>query len=541
MPDERGVRTIDEAVRHLGQHTLRPGQRPAIEAVVEGRDVLCVMPTGFGKSLIYQAAGLLLDGPTVIVSPLLSLQRDQVTSIEGRVSGAAAMINSAMPLDQVRSDLEAVRQGALEYVFVAPEQLENVDTCASIADARPSLFVIDEAHCVCEWGHDFRPAYLRLRTVVEALGHPRMLALTATASPAVRTEIVARLGMRDPAVFVHGFDRSNISLAVDRLADDRERLDRLVERVARESAPGIVYRATRQGVERLARRLRAAGVRAAPYHAGLDARTRTETQERFMADDVEVVVATVAFGLGIDKPDVRFVHHAEPPESLDAYYQEIGRAGRDGAPARAVLHHVPGDFRRTRFRTAAMTLREADAGRVLAALQGRRNVAYPALARLGLSKARLAIVLARLADAGAIAIAPDGSVRRAARRDPRAVARQVVDAQQRLRKFNITRAAELERYAETDGCRRRFLLGYFGEVLEAPCGNCDACAEGRGCAVPSEQPFALGARVRHARWGLGSVQRYDGASVMTVLFDDGGYRVLDVELVRRAGLLEASA
>jgi ATP-dependent DNA helicase RecQ len=280
------------------------------------------------------------------------------------------------------------------------------------------------------------------------------------------------------------------------------------------------------------------GLRAEPYHAGLDGATRASTQERFMADELEVVVATVAFGLGIDKADVRFVHHAEPADSLDAYWQEIGRAGRDRAAAAAVLHYVPRDFGHTRFRTAAMALKAEDVGRVLAALQGRRAATSTALAELGLSKARLAVVLARLEDAAVVAVDPDGSVRRRGRRDPRAVAREVVDAQDRLRTFNTTRAAQLQGYAETLGCRRIFLLGYFGEVLDAPCGNCDACAAGRTGVAPAQMPFPLGARVRHVEWGIGTVQRYDGDSVMTVLFDEGGYRMLDLGIVTHAGLLE---
>ena len=314
-----------------------------------------------------------------------------------------------------------------------------------------------------------------------------------------------------------------------------------MQRVALERPPGIVYRSTRAAAERLARSLRGAGVCATAYHAGLGAAERASAQERFMSDDIDVVVATVAFGLGIDKPDVRFVHHAEPPDSLDAYAQEMGRAGRDGGPAAAVLHFVAADFGRSRFRTAAMRLTETEVGRVLRLLAGRRTVPPSALAATGLSRARLALISARLEDAGLVAVDGKGALRRRGRFDLPGVARELVAAQERLRTFAQTRAAQLRAYAETEGCRRVFLLGYFGEVLEAPCGNCDACAAGRVEAVRDDLPFAPGARVRHPEWGTGTVQRYDGAAAMTVLFDASGYRVLDVAIVTEQGLLVPAA
>jgi ATP-dependent DNA helicase RecQ len=505
--------------------------------VLAGHDTLCVLPTGAGKSLVYQVAGLLLDGPTVVVSPLLALQRDQVESIDGHVAGAAAMVNAGIGRAEREGDLQAFADGSLEFVLVAPEQLENRATLARLAAARPSLLVIDEAHCVSEWGHDFRPAYLNLRHAAAALGRPPLLALTATASPAVRHDITTRLGMRDAVTLVHGFDRPNISFAVEHFDEDEPRLAAVVARVAAARPPGIVYRATRAGTEQLAVRLGEAGVRAAPYHAGLDRHVRADTQERFMADAIDVIVATIAFGLGIDKPDVRFVHHAEPSDSLDAYYQEVGRAGRNGEPASAVLHYVAADLGHSRFRTAAMQLAEADVGRVLAAFPTRAPVAPETLAALGLSHTRLAVVLARLEDSGVVETAADGAICRRAEVDPRATARQVVAAQDRLRAFNTTRAAQLEAFAETDGCRRSFLLGYFGQVYPPPCGSCDACWAGHGGRLAADVPFPLGARVRHGAWGEGTVQRYDGSTAMTVLFDEGGYRVLDVRIVRASGLL----
>src|SRR5262249_26950397 len=253
---------------------------------------------------------------------------------------------------------EELEEGGLEYLFLAPEQLANDETLAAVEAATPSLLVVDEAHCISEWGHDFRPEYLRLGALADALGHPRILALTATASPPVREEIVERLHMREAELVVRGFDRPNIWLGVERFLEAHRRDGAIVERVAAEPKPGIVYTATRARAEELAVRLRAAGVRAAAYHAGLAAHARRETQDAFMRDDVEVVAATVAFGMGIDKPNVRFVFHAEIAESVDAYYQEIGRAGRDGGPARAVLFYRAEDVGLQRFLAASPRVAE---------------------------------------------------------------------------------------------------------------------------------------------------------------------------------------
>jgi ATP-dependent DNA helicase RecQ len=334
----------------LGVRRLRPGQREAVRALLDGRDVLAVMPTGSGKSAIYQLAALELPGPTVVVSPLVALQRDQVEAIARRRLADAAQANATVPESERRQAVEGFSQGDLEFLFLAPEQLANPDTLEHVVAAEPSLLVVDEAHCISAWGHDFRPEYGRLGSVLEAIGRPRALALTATAAPPVRREITERLGLRDPAVVVRGFDRPNISLAVERFSDADAKDAAVVERVvASDGRPGIVYAATRARTEALAERLAGAGVAAVAYHAGLRAADRRAAQEAFMGDDGTVIVATTAFGMGIDKPDVRFVFHADAPESLDAYHQELGRAGRDGGPAEAVLFFRPEDLGLRRF------------------------------------------------------------------------------------------------------------------------------------------------------------------------------------------------
>src|SRR4051794_36728949 len=346
MPGEAEIRAV--AREKLGFEKLRPGQLEAVQAVLDGRDTLAIMSTGSGKSAIYQIAGMLIDGPTIVVSPLIALQRDQMEAVD---EGEAATLNSTMPDADREEAIEGVQEGEIEFVLLAPEQLANEDTLAELIEAQPSLFVVDEAHCVSQWGHDFRPDYLRLASAIERLGRPTVLGLTATAAAPVRDEIVERLGMEDPVLVVRGFDRPNIDLEVRRFHDAEAKTRALAEAVAETAPPGIVYVATQKGSEELAAQLCDRGIRATAYHGGMSAKRRDAAQEAFMAPDgdVDVMVATIAFGMGIDKPDVRYVFHHDISESLDAYYQELGRAGRDGEPAQAVLFYRSEDLGRRRF------------------------------------------------------------------------------------------------------------------------------------------------------------------------------------------------
>jgi ATP-dependent DNA helicase RecQ len=545
--DEGTVEKLREvADETFGLEKLRPAQVEAAAAVMDGRDVLLVLPTGAGKSLAYQLPAVLINGPTVVVSPLLALQRDQMDHLEGRGDQTRAVRLSSAETSAQRAQALAEVADGTEFLFLAPEQLANAGVLRQVADLRPSLVAVDEAHCVSTWGHDFRPDYLRLGELIEQLGAPRIVALTATAAPPVRDDIVSRLRLKRPLTIVKGLARENIALSVERAVtgEDQERAVR--EAVRSAAGPGIVYVGTRKAAEVYADAFAASGLRAEAYHAGLRKSVRDDVQARFFEGSVDVIAATSAFGMGLDKPDIRFVFHANVPESPDAYYQEVGRAGRDGKPSVAVLFYRPEDLSLARFFTAGVPDSE-DVSRVVSAVDGvdssgldRRELAE----RLGMGPRRLGRILGLVtevsADAGAAEVGREGDDRKA----------ELVDAvlarAEAHRALQKSRIEMMRAYAETAQCRRQFLLGYFGEESSELCGQCDNCTLGLAAATDDETEsddaaaFTVQSRVEHSEFGPGIVMSVDG-EVVTVLFDSVGYRTLHLPTVIEKQLLTAKS
>ncbi|MHA3702206.1 RecQ family ATP-dependent DNA helicase [Jatrophihabitans sp. YIM 134969] len=552
---------LDALARELlGLTALRPAQRKAIEAVVAGRDVLAVLPTGSGKSAIYQVAGLARGGTTVVVSPLVALQHDQVRSLTGRRKPdgrllQVAAVNASTSAGDHREAVRRWRDGELDVVLVGPEQLENPTTREALrTSSRPvTLLAVDEAHLVSEWGHEFRPDYLHLGGVIDDLGGPPVLALTATAAPPVRADIVRELRMTDPELVVSGFDRPNIELSVHvvhprgNVAEVNEAVeDAAVTATLALSTPALVYASSHAACERLAARLRQSALAAQPYHAGLPVAERTSTQDAFLAGRLDVVVATSAFGMGIDKPDVRVVVHAGPPGSLDEYYQEIGRAGRDGAPAHALLVFAERALQLPKLFATRSRLGDADVRRVVDALLAVSGAVEPgALAQSsGVARHTTERIVDELAEAALVRVSPDGVVVPPDARSLLAAegVEDVETAVHRREQVADSRIDAVRHYAETTHCRRVELLGYFGEEFAGPCGNCDNDAHPHPAtppvpAVVSKDSFQVhaGTLVRHPSWGVGTVMSVDDHELV-VAFDSVGYKTLTT-VVLRNGLL----
>ncbi|PKQ15588.1 MAG: DNA helicase RecQ [Actinobacteria bacterium HGW-Actinobacteria-7] len=415
----------------FGYGEFRPHQAEIIEHLVDGRDSFVLMPTGGGKSLCFQIPALHRPGVAIVVSPLIALMKDQVDAL--RANGvAAAVLNSSLCAEESASVLRDLRAGALDLLYVAPERLVLDGFLAELSRLELALFAIDEAHCVSQWGHDFRPEYVKLGILRERFPNVPIVALTATADEQTRADVVHQLGLGDARIFVTGFDRPNIHYSSAYKTKPAVQLLEFLR--AHQGASGIVYALSRKRVEEVAAKLRAAGFSAGAYHAGMDAAKRTRVQDDFLGDRLDIVVATVAFGMGIDKPDVRFVVHYDMPKSIEGYYQETGRAGRDGLPAAAFMLWSMQDV---------MT------------------------------------------------------------------ARGFIDAvaKEEQRRIETHKLSAMIAYAEALSCRRRALLGYFGEERADPCGHCDVCEnppETYDATVDAQKALSAVYRLRE-RFGMGYV------------------------------------
>jgi ATP-dependent DNA helicase RecQ len=458
--------------RHFGYDDFRPAQAPVVESILAGVDTLAVLPTGAGKSVCFQVPALTLGGLTVVVSPLISLMQDQVAAAEAR-GIPSACLTSGLTAEEQGAVLRRLAEGGLRLLYLSPERLERFAPELRAAGIRPALLAVDEAHCIAEWGHDFRPSYRGLLAARYRLGRPPTIALTGSATPAVREEIARALGFPSGKYAEHlgSFDRRNLWFGVVRVPNDRERLHALRRLISGDDRMAIVYAPTRSATESVARALVAAGHRAAPYHAGLDRVRRAAILDAFLSDRLDVVVATCAFGMGIDKPTVRLVVHWTLPPTPESYYQEAGRAGRDGEFARCVLLWHPSDGELHR-RLLDVTFPPR---RLLERIWRDRSTVKGVPANVLESATRLAKELRP--ENGPVQWEP--------------VQRRRRHAEERLR--------AMERYARGSSCRRRALVGYFGERL-GECAGCDRCR-----AQPAGRPLprAVAERLTRLRQALG--------------------------------------
>ena len=478
----------DDVLRRVfGHASFRDRQETIVRAVLEGRDILVVMPTGGGKSLCYQLPALMLEGVTVVVTPLIALMRDQVEGLQAR-GVAATMLHHHLEPATLADRLEQIAAGQHRLVYVSPERFRQAAMVEALCRVGVARLAIDEAHCLSTWGHDFRPDYQRLAEVRARLGSPPVIAVTATATPAVREDIRRVLELEDPVEVITGFDRPELRWVVRPTPTREAKRLKLLEIVGKIRGAGIVYTATRKQAEQVTRDLVEAGERAGCYHAGMAPFDRDASQAAWMRGQTRIIVATSAFGMGVDRAGVRFVVHHDLPPSLEAYYQEAGRAGRDRGASYAVLLYTPADRHLQAYMLSGSTpdltlIWDLHAWLLAHPETPRDTAAIAARFPRKVSPAALEVALSALEKAGALSVGPTIHVLRQGRSLAELGLDTAVWVQRRQR--DLERLDRMVAYAEVGTCRKQQLLAYFGESLPGACGACDVCLDG-GAAIEVE-------------------------------------------------------